>query len=329
MTSPGLRYRYNALWALEHVVGTVAKTEGLTRRRNRVHDRIVESLLRKDLAPPPKEPDRVRDITPKEFHRRYLVPGIPAILEGFAKDTVACKQWSPEYFASEFGDYPLIVSTDDHQDRGGSVAEMRMADYVAAIANGDLRYARVQKILHDHPALLEDLGLERLMPFKRRIDKLVAAQFFFGPRSTETVLHCAFINNLFVQVYGEKEWVIFPPAYTSVFKPPLDRAPTFRSDEEFAVPVISPDTVFGRMQAYRFRLRAGDVLFNPSFHWHHVWNHSATISVSLRVWSLPSTLRASPMLSMITALATNPPALAGVFMMRKGGNFQNFYTNKS
>ena len=200
-----LRARYHALWGLEHVVGATPPgarlAERIGSRKRAVHDRIVAGLKRGPLAGEPGEPDRVEGMGPEEFMRRYVRPGKPAILSGIAKDWPACRKWSPDYFAKAYGDYPLVVTNDYHQDRGGTNDRLSMTEYVAAIQAGDLRYARLQRILHDHPELLGDMDMDRLMRFKRRVDHVVASQFFFGPKTTETFIHCAFINNLFLQIF--------------------------------------------------------------------------------------------------------------------------------
>jgi lysine-specific demethylase 8 len=319
-----LRLSYDAWWALQHVFGPVLGEERLDARRKEANRRIADAML----AMPPIDPrpvDRLENPDPREFRRRYLRRGVPVVLAGLAKRWPCCGKWSPEWFAETYPDYPLRISTDKHRDRGGSVGNTTMAEYVASIAQGDLRYARVQKILHDKAEVRADIDFSDLMRFKRRRDFLVASQFFFGPKKSHTVLHCAFVNNLFVQAYGTKDWVIYPAHYAPLFMPPVDRMPTFRSAAEYAYPEEQA-ALFSRLKSWSVQLQPGDVLFNPAFHWHYVSNASTSISVSNRIWSLSSALRASPELSLATALATSPPAFAGVFQMRsKAENFQNFY----
>ena len=322
-----LRVRYDALWAAQHVLGPVLGEERLEQKRRDANRRIVDALL----AQPPIEAQpvpRMENPDPREFKARYLRKGIPVVLAGLAKRWPCYGKWTPEWFAQTYPDYPLILTTDQHQDRGGQISRTSMAEYVDAIANGDLRYARVQKILHDHPEVAADIDLQDLKRFKRRRDFHVAMQFFFGPTSSHTVVHCAFVNNLFVQAYGTKDWVIYPARYVQLFMPPVDRMPTFRSDAEYASPEEKIE-LFSRLQRWTVQLQAGDVLFNPAFYWHYVSNASTTISVRNALWSLSSALRASPELSLATALATKPPAFAGVFQMRaKGEHFLNFYEQK-
>ena len=34
-------------------------------------------------------------------------------------------------------------------------------------------------------------------------------------------------NNLFTQVYGKKNWYLYPPEYDIIFNPPVTRSPYF------------------------------------------------------------------------------------------------------
>ena len=324
-----LKSSYNAVWMAEHLLGALPgfpdpALRGFDRARHALNASILRSLSQKGGgAIRPLE--RVRDLSPERFRSEYLEPGRPVVLAGMAKDWACMRRWSPEYFATEFGDYELHVMNDYHEDRGGAMELTLLRDYVETLTGDTDRYARLSRILHDHPELKADLDLGTLGRFRRRTDRWVANQFFMGPPRSATVLHCAFINNLFVQVYGRKRWIIFSPEYNSVFMPPVDRAPTFRASERWAGAGVDASLPLEGLNGYEVILEPGDVLFNPSFHWHHVTNMTVSISVSCRFWSLPSALQSSPMLSAVTALATNPPAFLAVLRSWRGTNFLNFY----
>jgi hypothetical protein len=321
-----LRLRFNINWFLEFAIGWAFPKDFFKKRCIKANQRIHDYLMALPQKGQKLTPEIYENITPDYFVKHVMSKGKPAILRGLAEGWPCCEKWSPDYFAEKFKGYPLIV-TNMHSDRGGDNEEILMEDYVRDIKEGQRKYARFSKIMHDYPSLKDDFNMEVLMSHKRKTDFWVATQFFMGPPTTFTYLHCAFINNLFVQAHGLKKWLIYPPKYNSLFMPPVDRAPTFRTSKEYEL-VPEGHSVFDQLDHYDFLVEKGDVLYNPPFHWHFVSNKTMSISLSFRILSIFSALRASPMLSFMTAFATNPPALQGLYGTWKGTNFLNFYAKK-
>lgn len=318
-----LRLKYNLLWLGEFFTGS----NHFKSQKEALNLKIKESLL--TLGPRTVlKPDVYENISQEDFLRFVVPRGKPAIIKGLAKSWRCCNEWTPEFFAKKYPDYPLIV-TYTHADRGGSVEEISMSKYVSDILAGERKYARFSRLMHDYPNLKDDFNMKVLMSYKNPSDFWVASQFFMGPPTTFTYIHCAFINNLFVQAYGKKHWMIFSPKYNSLFMPPVDRAPTFRSDARYDQASFEEGSVFNHLDVYDFTVEQGDVLFNPAFHWHYVTNQTMSISLSFRILSPFSALRASPMLTALTALATNPPAFEGLYNTWKGTSFLNFYASQS
>ena len=317
-----LLLNYNMNWFGEFLTGK----SSFKNNKEQAHRTILESL-RETKSRTIHKPDIYENISADEFLRFVIPAGKPAILRGLAKNWRCCQLWTPDYFSKHFADYPLVV-TDMHADRGGDNEETTMSRYVSDILAGERKYARFSRIMHDHPQLKDDFDMKVLMSYKNPTDFWVATQFFMGPPSTFTYLHCAFINNLFVQAYGTKKWLIYSPKYNSVFMPPVDRAPTFRSDKKFELVNFDEGSIFNHLDVYDFTVEQGDVLYNPAFHWHYVTNQTMSISLSFRILSIYSALRSSPMLSALTAFATNPPAFEGLYKTWKGTNFLNFYQKK-
>lgn len=319
------RIQFNSLWLLEFFLGIGELKEWFRKRKESVNKKIVAHL--KTLPKGQRwTPQVFENLDPETFLKEVLPKGRPVILRGLAKNWPCCKKWTPDYFSERFRNYPLIV-TNVHSDRGGDIFEISMEKYVETIKTSSNHYARFSKLMHDHPELKDDFDMKELMSYKHKTDFWVATQFFMGPPSTFTHIHCAFINNLFVQAHGRKKWLIFTPHYNPVFMPPVDRAPTFRSDQQYERVPADP-SVFDHMDYYDFIVEPGDVLYNPPFHWHYVTNHTMSISLSFRILSVFSALKASPILGTLTAFATNPPALQGLYGTWKAKNFLNFYDPK-
>ncbi len=320
-----LRIQFYFFWLMEFFIGFGFLGRFFAARKSQINEKIVAYLK---TLPKGKRlvPEVFENITPEQFLRDVLPQGRPVILKGLARDWPCFKNWTPDYFAEKFRGYPITI-TNLHADRGGELEDLPIEKYVEEIKNGANKYARFSKIMHDHPELKNDFDMKQLMSYKRPRDFWVATQFFMGPPSTFTHIHCAFINNLFVQAYGLKKWLIFTPHYNPLFMPPVDRAPTFRSDYRYERVPKDP-SVFDHMDYYEFFVEPGDVLYNPPFHWHYVTNQTMSISLSFRILSVFSALRASPVLGMLTAFATNPPALGGLYGTWRAKNFMNFYAKK-
>lgn len=317
-----LRLKYNFYWLGEFFTGG----QSFKNKKEQTNLKIKEAL--KTLGPRKiLKPDVYENLGQEDFLRFVVPKGKPAIIKGLAKNWRCCNEWSPQFFAKRYPEYPLLV-TNMHSDRGGDIEETSMSEYVRDIEAGVRKYARFSRLMHDYPDLKNDFNMDVLMSYKNPTDFWVASQFFMGPPTTFTYIHCAFINNLFVQAYGTKHWMIFTPKYNSLFMPPVDRAPTFRSDARYEVATFEEGSVFNHLDVYDFTVEQGDILFNPAFHWHYVTNQTMSISLSFRILSTISAFRASPMLSALTAMATNPPAFEGLYKTWKGTNFLNFYAKK-
>jgi ribosomal protein L16 Arg81 hydroxylase len=310
---------------MEHCLGSLGHQLYGKKRRD-LNLKLIE-----DIKSKPKKDflkiDEVENISIEDFKRDYYFKNKPVIIRGFAKNWDCTKLWTPEYFKSQYPEYPMVI-TNYHRDRGGDNKVFTMRDYVDRTTNGEDIYARFVKILHDHPELKKQIEIETINKLKRKSDFWVATQFFMGPPKTSTYLHCAFINNFFIQCYGDKDWLLMSPKYNALFHPPTDHAPTFRCHEDYEHPSFNEEDLFPRLDVYKFTVKQGDLFYNPPFHWHYVTNKTFSISLSLRILSILAAFKTSPMLTFLTATATNPPALGSLYGMTKGKNFLNFYDKK-
>lgn len=184
------------------------------------------------------------------------------------------------------------------------------------MGSGVLRYARFVPLFKNHPELFDHFDRNWVASYVGRKVKLwgssgdavpLRSQLFIGEKGTQTSLHCAMTNNLFVQVYGEKKWIIYPPSYNPILEPPVTRAPGFFAcyydpfdvDEE-AFPAAR---YFDRYEAH---LKPGDVLYNPPFHWHHVSNSTDSIGIGIRWYWKVSARKSCWTQNRLSFMATNP-----------------------
>ena len=299
------RAMYNAMWLLDHCIGRQRALEPI---RARIDAGIRSDLQRKG-AGRIRPVDRRRDLSAEDFVRDYLRPNIPVVLEGAAADW-GCAKWTPQVLADRYPDDEVLLinaSPDDLRAPSFAPGKTTLAAVVAGMDEGSLAYARFNPLLQHHPELIDDLDAGWLLQRANRVRTGVSYQLFMGGGGTATATHNAVSNNLFVQIYGEKRWLLFPPTYTAAFAPPLLRAPYFFSHVEPDSPDHERFPLYRHVDGYEVRLSPGDVLFNPSFYWHWVENLAPTVGVGFRWFAPASIARSSITQFLLTVLATNPP----------------------
>jgi len=235
------------------------------------------------------------DVSPEEFHRDFLSKSRPVVLKGFAKDFKAVGSWSPEFFRDQFGDFRIeavdgqgwAVEDDEHGTADVSVRQMTLGEQVTSMLNGGSDYVSfLTELFTQNPQLGDDINVPELAKFVDvpRWTPSPIFKFFMGAGGTSTQWHCAELQNLFVQIYGTKEWWMCSPDYT----PCLDPRVVSLSQQychgmvDFRKPDLERYPLYRFAPQRRVLLEPGDVLYVPPFWWHCVYNPE--VSIGLAVW---------------------------------------------
>lgn len=108
-----------------------------------------------------------------------------------------------------------------------------------------------------------------------------ASTIWIGNDGAHTPCHLdTYGCNLVAQVYGRKQWILFPPEKTSSLLPtriPYEESSIY-SNLNFYSP--DPDVADELQEAYVVTLKPGDVLFVPHFWWHYVENVGTAVSIN-------------------------------------------------
>lgn len=284
---------------LEHAT-TVRRDDAALQRR------VLEELER--FGPGSRKPvDAVTSIEPEVFFERYFRAGMPVVLKGLARDWPCVKTWSPAYLRARYGSEPLSVMDNVNTDGIFNVEEMTIGDFMTMVETGDTRkHLRFGNILHRFPELVEDFDAGALGAFmnKIRVGKNFGA--FIGAKGTQTRLHAAPPDNLFVQVHGVKRWVLIPSRFDPVLRPVMARSTYYWSEFDPDHPDYDAYPAARYVDTYEVSLEPGDVLYNPPSFWHQVTNETATIGVGFR-WMSPMAARLNFSQFLLFFLATNPP----------------------
>ncbi len=164
----------------------------------------------------------------------------------------------------------------------------------------DQVYISLWHILDEFPELKKDFLVRELWPGLR----WDWAYTFIGPMNSVTGIHYDYPTNLFCQVSGVKEFLLFPPDQDALMCPSrkydwggkLSHIDVTRLDEQ---PELA--ATFARAQGLYARVEPGDALFVPRRTWHTVF--SLLPSISLAVFGLtPSELVIDGVPSVLLAL---------------------------
>ena len=311
------RYRYSRLWLTEHFFKS-RKT--LTEKRKALSENIADEIPSGNHFIPVEE---IEDLSIKEFIKKYRNTSTPVVLKKAATSWGFFQKWNPEYFAKKYPEDPILIFEAAIEDRMAtkekSYETTSLKSFVDKMNNGGKDYIRFLPMLDSHPELLEDLNTKWLDAVANKNAKSKKFQFFMGGKNTSTSMHGAIGSNLFIQIYGRKQWWIYSNKNTPLIQPILERSVFFRSE----VDACEPTGPFEKGEGWTTVLEPGDILYNPPFYWHQAKNLGTNIGVGFRWFSLLPILKVSPTQFLLTVTASNPSIKDA---KRLDGNFAKVYS---
>jgi len=194
--------------------------------------------------------------------------------------------WSPEFLHEKVGARMVNVNTSDtdvFQEYHKEI-KMSLSDYSKAIASGNTSdgrriYMGGQPVSEYFPELQSEIHFDKLLPEK----KITLKHLWYGPGGNTTGLHYDSQYNFFIQLYGNKRFLLSEPdSFLNLYprsafsnyprvtnfnplKPDFERYPKARKVKYFDV-----------------MMKPGSVLFISPFWWHQVISYSTIIS--LNIW---------------------------------------------
>lgn len=195
------------------------------------------------------------------------------------------RRWTPEYLQAVCGDVPVDVAVSfegyspdvpaaDRQKpyRLANVPFREAARWITGAEHADRQLYVPQEPITKFPRLREDVTFGKPLGESK-------AHLWFGTANTVGRLHADPSPNMFAQVFGRKEFILYSPDQVKSLYP----RPGMKHRRSLVDPMCP------NLEAYpRFAdatpivgtVSAGEILFMPSFWWHHVTSLSVSISVS-------------------------------------------------
>tara|TARA_B100001093_G_scaffold225960_1_gene216518 strand:+ start:366 stop:1370 length:1005 start_codon:yes stop_codon:yes gene_type:complete len=309
----GYRRQYQIWRMLDHLLGTENPAKRFSNQRNKIINSILTNTHLKPTNGEIKQVERIQNYSPKNLKQHYLKKGTPIIIEGAAKEWNCVKKWSLDWLYENYCNDevaifdPLNSQTDQINYQ---IEQTTLKMVIEAMKKGDSsKYSRFNRILYDHPELINDFDWKWLYKMRNQLSSGKTFQVFIGGKGTNTSLHCAAEHNLFTQVYGEKHWYFFAPKNDIFLDPPITKSPYFYSKFNPEKPDFNEFPAANHLTTWECILKPGDVLFNPPFWWHQVKNISHSIGVGFRWFSPMESIKSSLSSTLLTLLSTNPSIL--------------------
>lgn len=307
---------FNLILALDSYLGRPRVDRLIGNRRQRNIERLGSRTGSTPVEGPVSGPlEEMTERDPELFRSQHLRRSRPVLLSGLLSDSNVLAEWTPGFFRDRYGD--LTVTSVDGIDRSVSdldagtgvlqTEEIKWHEQLDRMESGGPDYlAFFSDVFEQDQELIDDVGLERLDPYIGHVyNRAPIPKLFIGGPGTSTQWHCAQLQNMFVQIQGEKRWLLASPRFTPCLDPRVSglSAQYCHSMIDFRNPDVDRYPLYRRLSLYEVVLRPGDVLYIPPFWWHCVSNLSTTIGLALWWPNLIAAVRAHPTLAWLTFLS--------------------------
>ncbi|MCB0401875.1 MAG: cupin-like domain-containing protein [Flavobacteriales bacterium] len=306
-----LRFKYGCYQFFDHFLTRKRFFKWSKKSRTRFYKKLEEVLKQNGegkLIPV----DRVKSISKKDFFKNYVKKGIPLVIEGYAKDWDCVKKWSLEYFKELHGDDKIVF-----MESGGYLRdyeESTLGEVIDDIRGGKGKYYRFYPLLKRHPEHILDFDYEWLREHRDGYNVGEAFHTFISGQGGFTPIHNAGAENLFIQVYGEKKWVLYPTEATCVIDPSPSysfyrSAPVRYNNRDFNPFELNYEDypLYRYLNGYSVHLKPGDVFYNPAYMWHSVKNPTDSIGVGYRFFTPFKTFARTPLYFFLDLFAFKAP----------------------
>lgn len=221
-----------------------------------------------------------------EFRERYVRTRTPVIICDMMSEWPASYLWTQNYLVAVVGDQEVEVMSNREQD---ARFEQQMDNHRTRMAFSQFAEIAFSPQLTNNTYMVANnqfmntpAGHRLMQDVINEPEYFVPSEwpgrvfFWFGPGGTVTPLHYDVLDIVLTQVRGTKRVRLISPDQTHL----LYNSEGVYSDVDLENPDFSRFPLWRHVRPVEFDLRAGEMLFLPQGHWHHVRSLEPSISVS-------------------------------------------------
>lgn len=262
------------------------------------------------------EVQRVKNISPREFHSRFAKPGIPVIFEKASADWPCAGKWTLEFLEKEYGDteFNLVyhkgftpadeAPLSDYHDV--IQEKLSLKNLVQDIRTKGSKYLRFCPIIELKHELLKDLNLSWLKHM-RTTALGCSYQSFIGAKGRTTPLHDDMTAFFSLLPFGKKKWTLFSTAYKPIISPEITSHGHNFSNVKIDDPDLNLYPGMNLIDRYECVLNEGDILYVPAWMWHEVENLEDSWGVGYRFPDVRQAIDQSLTFFLKRIFLTEPP----------------------
>ncbi|HXK17566.1 MAG TPA: cupin-like domain-containing protein [Polyangiaceae bacterium] len=226
----------------------------------------------------------------EEFLGSYVRGSRAVIVRKATPAWPALQKWTPEFFKSAFPDRLVQISYDE---------TMRFADFIDGVLASTIEKPgpyMYRLFLHEHlPEVLPDLSPQNPYAFPRRYSSPLMMEYWRRPDGylklliggvggRFPIMHYDGDNAhaTITEVYGDKEFIVYPPSDSPYLYPSPKRANHSLVDDPH-LQDLQRFPLLERATQYRSILHPGDMVFVPCGWWHTARALSPSISVGMNI----------------------------------------------
>ncbi len=236
--------------------------------------------------------DRTEKLSFDDFARGYLAPMQPVVMTNGIDDWPALGKWTPDYLRQTITPKTIELRSNQSGQNTYSFPE-HMDTFIAAERDGTVPpYLTNANIYRFFPELiadvepylvyaLPDLSATPFLPKDFLYEKFQLEILLGTAGNGFSVLHADkhHMNAFIAQIYGEKEFIIFPPEQAR-FLYPREEQPLLSSVEDIWNPDLARFPDLAKTTPTRVTLKPGDLLFVPGNWWHTTRMSQTSIGVT-------------------------------------------------
>jgi histone arginine demethylase JMJD6 len=241
----------------------------------------------------PRKLERVRGLSPREFWEQYVVPGKPALLQDATISWPALKQWTPDFWTSQYGTRPVDIDGKSYTMAG----LIRLA--LASDSTSPAPYYRNIRLRHVYPELMADIEPYPAhcgpnwfhSPFFRPIQERIVGGgghyelFIGGAGRSFPFLHfdAPGAHTFIHQIAGRKKFILFPPSDTPFLYPCDGKSFSVSRLKNLEDVDLDQFPLYAQATRYEDEAGPGESLFMPCGWWHTARMLSFSISLGIDV----------------------------------------------